>query len=380
MARKLTTEEVIERFREIHGDKYDYSEFEYINATTKGKIICPIHGEFWQSSNVHLRGVKCPKCAFINKDRDYFRLTKEIFLERANKRHSDKYEYDLSNFENSNSNIMIKCPKHGWFEQNVRRHLNGQGCPKCGADSKREKMAISLEEILNRFREIHGDKYDYSKFEYENCHAKGIIICPIHGEFLQTSNSHLLGNGCPKCVGRDKTTEEFIIEAKQIHGDRYDYSLTNYVNASTKVEIKCNQCGKTFYQVPWSHLQNHGCPYCKMSKLEIEIEDFLKENEIEYESQKRFEWLGKQSLDFYLPKYNIGIECQGEQHFYGSRCFGKKEMQDVIIERDVKKYNLCNANGVKLLYYSNVEVDGYFEEIITDNKRILEIIEKEMGK
>ena len=376
MARKLTTEEVVKRFKEIHGDKYDYSEFEYVNAMTKGKIICPIHGEFWQSSNVHLKGVNCPHCARKHESRDYFRLTKEIFLERSKMRHNDKYEYDLSNFVDSNSNIMIKCPIHGWFEQNVRRHMNGQGCPQCGNESKREKMSISLEEFIERANKLHNNKYDYSKVSYKNNKDYITIICPIHGEFEQRVDGHLIGRGCSKCVGRDKTTEEFINEAKLIHGDRYDYSMTNYINASTKVDIKCNKCGRVFSQMPWSHLQNHGCPHCKMSKLELEIESFLIENEIEFESQKKFDWLGKQSLDFYLPKYNIGIECQGEQHFYGSRCFGKKEMQDVIVERDKNKYDLCIKNNLKIIYYSDQldKIGNYFVDILTDKNKILDYL------
>ena len=201
MARKITTDEIIKRFKEIHGDKYDYSEFEYVNAITKGKIICPKHGEFWQSSNVHLRGVRCPLCARENVNRSCYKLSKEDVLERAIIKHNDKYEYDLSNFKDSSSNILIKCPIHGWFEQNVTRHLHGQGCPQCGNDAKREKMTISLDEIIIRFKNLHGDKYDYSKFEYKNCWTKSIIICPIHGEFLQSSNMHLLGHGCPKCAG-----------------------------------------------------------------------------------------------------------------------------------------------------------------------------------
>ena len=376
MARKLTTEEVVKRFKEIHGDKYDYSEFEYVNATTKGKIICPIHGEFWQSSNVHLKGVNCPQCARNNVHRDYFRLTKEIFLERSKMRHNDKYEYDLSNFVDSNSNIMIKCPIHGWFEQNVRRHMNGQGCPQCGNESKREKMSISLEEILTRFKKVHGDKYDYSKFNYKNCWEKSVIICPIHGEFLQSSNSHLLGNGCPKCSGKNKTTEEFINEAKLIHGDRYDYSMVNYINASTKVDIKCNQCGRVFSQMPWSHLQNHGCPHCKMSKLELEMESFLIENEIEFESQKKFDWLGKQSLDFYLPKHNIAIECQGIQHFKDVGFLGKPTDFNAIIERDRLKHELCIENDVKLIYFTNVKdiPNNYFSTIYSDLNELLDMI------
>ena len=124
-------------------------------------------------------------------------------------------------------------------------------------------MSIPFEEFIERANKKHNNKYDYSKVEYKNNKDYIKIICPIHGEFEQRVDMHLSGRGCPICAGKNKTFEEFVERARAIHGDRYDYSVGTFVNNSTKIEIKCNECGRTFFQMPWSHLQNHGCPYCR---------------------------------------------------------------------------------------------------------------------
>ena len=112
------------------------------------------------------------------------------------------------------------------------------------------------------------------------------------------------------------TTEEFIKKAKHAHGDKYDYSKVNYIDCKTKVCIICPIHGE-FWQTPQYHLNGCGCQVCKESKLEISLSKFLIENSIKFDYKKQFKWLGKQHLDFYLPEYNIAIECQGKQHFIG---------------------------------------------------------------
>ena len=104
--------------------------------------------------------------------------------------------------------------------------------------------------FIQKAHKIHGDKYDYCKVEYVNNNTKVCIICPIHGEFWQTPNHHLSGQGCPKCSGNvKKTTEQFIAKAKEIYGDRYNYSKVKYINAKTKVCIICPTHGE-FYIRP----------------------------------------------------------------------------------------------------------------------------------
>lgn len=380
MAKICSLEYFIQRANEIHHNKYDYSKFEYVRSIDKSIIICPKHGEFLQSANVHLRGVGCPKCGKENgKKRE--KIIPEIFLKRANELHNNKFQYDLTGFKNSSSRVKIYCEKHGWFEQCALNHINGNGCPECSKEIKSQKMSLGKEKFIEDAVKKHGDKYDYSKVVYTNNCTKVCIICPEHGEFWQKPNDHLFGKGCPKCVGRGRTLEDFISEAREVHGDKYDYSESVYITSETKIEIKCNTCGNKFWQKPWSHLQQHGCPYCNNSIGEQKLNELLVKNGINFEFQKHFpEWLGKQSLDFYLPDYNIAIEYQGKQHFNGSRSFGADPIKfwENMKERDLRKKKLCEENGVKLLYYANKNVSipedfNLYEVIRNEDKLIKEI-------
>jgi very-short-patch-repair endonuclease len=199
------------------------------------------------------------------------------------------------------------------------------------------------------------------------------IVCPKHGEFWQVPTEHLSGKGCKKCYGNDKmTTEEFIRKSKEIHGDKYDYSKVEYSgNNKSKVCIVCPKHGE-FWQRANTHLLGHGCPICKSSKLEMEIKEFLEEKCIKFDYQKRFTWLERKTLDFYLPKYEIAIECQGKQHFgLGGWAEGCKFKE--IEKRDKDKKKLCEKNNIVLLYYSNLNIE-YPYEVITDKNKLLEII------
>lgn len=372
MAQKLNTELIISRFKQIHGDKYDYSKFEYVRSIDKSIIICPEHGEFKQSANVHLRGVGCPKCGKECKKHRQS-ITPEVFLFRANKKHNNKYQYDLTDFKNSTSTINILCQKHGWFKQNVTRHMCGQGCPKCAKEIKSQKMANSQTQFIDNAIKIHGNKYDYSNVKYINNKTKVSIICPEHGEFQQRPDMHLR-HGCFKCVGRNLSLEDFITQAKKIHGDNYDYSNSDYIQSDKKIKIKCNKCNHIFWQKPWSHLQKHGCPNCCSSKGEELISNLLQENNISYIYQKRFpEWLGLQSLDFYLPEYNIAIEYQGIQHFKLGGWNINDEVLENIIRRDKIKYKLCKENNIHLLYFTKEKniPENYIGEIYTNEKDLI---------
>lgn len=211
------------------------------------------------------------------------------------------------------------------------------------------------DEFIDECIAVHGDKYDYSKVEYNGRNSIIKIICPIHGEFEQIAKLHLSGCGCKKCSylnrQKKKSLEQFIIDAKIRHCNKYTYEKFEYKNARTKGIITCPKHGD-FEQTPNDHLNGKGCPKCNNSHMENDIMLYLNNNNIEYECQKKFDWIGKQSLDFYLPKYNIGIECQGKQHF-GKGGWNKECNFNIIYDRDIKKNKLCNDNGVKLYYYIN---------------------------
>ena len=312
MSKRKTKEQFIEEAHKVHGDKYDYSKVEYKGVDTKVCIICPIHGEFWQTPYHHVNNkYGCKLCGYIkNRNKQLKHIDK--FIEEAKKVHGDKYDYSKVEYINARTKVCIICKKHGEFWQTPEKHINRkQGCNKCGVEKSSTSKIKSITKFIEEACKIHGDIYDYSKVKYKNCNKDIIIICPIHGEFLQT---------------------------------------------------------------PHSHLQNHGCPYCNESHLERNVNNLLKENNIKFERQKKFDWLGLQSLDFYLPQYNIAIECQGIQHFEEVEHFGGKKGFEITIERDKRKYLLCNNNGVKILYYSNIKE---YCEINTMEKLLNEILKHE---
>ncbi len=305
------------------------------------------------------------------------KMTTEEFIKKAKEIHGDKYDYSKSEYNGSKNKLCIICPIHGEFWQTPYIHLNGSGCKKCYNESKRGKSRQhDINWFIKKSKEIHGDKYDYSKAEYKTIFTKLCIICPKHGEFWQTPALHIWAkNGCDKCSGTYKlTTKDFIDKARKIHGDKYDYSKVEYVGNKTKVCIICPIHGE-FWQKPNDHLSSKGCPKCKSSHLERETRLLLEENKIIYEEQKTFEWLKlkkQQFLDFYIPECNIAIECQGEQHFQKSG-WGKGNNGEKIIKRDLNKLKLCEEHGIKILYYSKLNINYPYHVFQSEDELIKEI-------
>lgn len=231
---------------------------------------------------------------------------------------------------------------------------------------------LTTEQFIEKAKAIYGNLYDYSKVEYVNARTKICIVCPKHGEFWQTPDNHLHGHECPKCMHRSipYTTEEFIERAKQIHGNKYDYSKSVYETQFKKICIICQKHGE-FWQRPKYHLRWSGCPRCKMSHLEDEVYNLLKDNNIDFRYDVRnFDFLNGLTLDFYLPDYNIAIECQGIQHFEDSRML----KCDKVKERDKEKKKLCEEKNIKMLYYSDLKIDFPYEVINNKNELLNKIL------
>ena len=308
------------------------------------------------------------------------RLTTAEFVKKAIEVHGDKYDYSKVEYMGTHKNVCIICPEHGEFKQTPANHLNGRGCPKCSRESCQKNLSSTKEEFINKAREVHGDKYDYSKVDYTNANTHVCIICPEHGEFKQTPSMHLSGNGCPKCgiesmqKKQSSTTEEFINKAREIHGGKYDYSKVQYVNSHTDVCIICPEHGE-FKQTPNKHLMWQGCPNCNNNKLESEIKLLLDEQGIKYKCRERkIPWLKGLELDFYIPDKNIAIECQGIQHFKPIEYFGGEEKFKYTIENDNKKRKLCEENGVRLLYYSNLGIEYPYKVFENKEELLKEIL------
>lgn len=188
------------------------------------------------------------------------------FIEKAKKLHGGKYDYSRLVYEADSANVKIICTIHGEFEQLANTHVNRSGCSKCSREALTKKLKSSWPEVHARFKNKHGDKFDYSKVLYTNNSTKVIIICPEHGEFEQAPSKHIASNGCTKCprptkkIGR-LTTDIFITRSREKHGDKYDYSKSVYKTSKNKVIIICSEHGE-FKQTPSLHFNGSGCSKC----------------------------------------------------------------------------------------------------------------------
>lgn len=294
------------------------------------------------------------------------KITNEEFRDRGSIKHNYKYNYSKTDVDDRDEKgmVIITCPIHGDFKQKPNAHLQGNGCKLCANELIGSKLRSNSNDFSNKGNIVHNYKYIYTEVVYgKDNNDEVCIICPIHGRFWQTPHNHLKGYGCQKCK-EDKlreifmfSQEEVISNARKVHGDKYDYSEFIYDGCDTVSIIICKEHGR-FKQTPYKHINlGHGCPMCKSSHLETEIRQFLTENKIEFEEQKMFDWLGKLKLDFYIPQYNIAIECQGIQHFYPIEHFGGDKALNENKERDERKHSLCNNNNVNILYYTLTEFD-----------------------
>lgn len=316
--KKLLTEEFIYRAKIIHGDKYDYSRVICTGSKDKVEIYCKKHNyTFLQQAGSHLRGCGCPICG--REARASIKTTLEDFIKRSIEVHGNKYNYSKVDYKGSDEKVCIICNTCGTeFWQSPAKHLSGRGCPNCKLINLSNKFRKSLDEFINEANKIHKYKYNYSKVQFNNLHDKVVIICPIHGEFLQEAQSHLQGCRCPKCN--------------------------------------------------------------RSSHLEDDVRYLLNINNIIFEEQKTWDWLiynSNQHVDFYLPKYNIVIECQGIQHLESVKFFGGEENFNETVLRDKNKLNLCTENGIKILYYSNLGDNyNYPYEVITSPEDLINEINK----
>lgn len=301
-------------------------------------------------------------------------ITQKEFIKRSKEVHGNKYDYSLVNYINCKEKVKIICKEHGVFEQVASTHYYSEcGCPLCGRVVSAKKQTSNEENFIKRVKEIHGNKYDYSNVNYINANTHIDVFCNIHKELFKiTPSHHLDGQGCKKCKYGTLSNkfrmskEKFIEKSINVHGDIYDYSNVNYINAHTKVEIICFKHG-SFFQTYNHHVHSkRGCPKCKSSKGEKTIREWLIENNIKFEEQKKFNELGmRMRYDFYLPDYNLLIEFDGEQHFKPIKYFGGNKSFEKLQRRDTIKNEYAIENRYKLLRIAHTEFNR-IEELLLE--------------
>jgi hypothetical protein len=278
----------------VHRNKFDYRLVTYINAKTKVNIICPIHGQFSQLPNEHLKGTSCYKCGILSRTKKKTYNTKK-FIDLATEKFGDTYDYKLVTYTKSKEKVIIICREHGPFTQIPNSHLNGRGCPKC-----------------------RGHKITATKI--------------------------------------NKYAKNFIKKANLVHKNLYDYTLVVYKGYKKKVKIICKKHG-LFEQTPNAHItQQQGCPICKLSKGEIIVENSLKMLNILYKTQVRFfDCRNKIPLPFDFGIYDSNekllglIEYQGSQHYNKQSIFGMEQGFSYRKHNDKIKKTFCVKNNIPLL-------------------------------
>jgi len=301
---KHTTDDFVKKAIIVHNNRYDYSLVQYIDSVSKVKIICPIHGVFDQTPNIHIQGGGCKKCVYDYYHNKYS-LTTNKFIQIALQVHSNKYNYSKVNYVNNHTKVCIICPEHGEFWQIPVDHIRSKrGCRRCKkiGGNIRDTAAFIKQSI-----EIHGYKYDYSDTIYKNIRNKVTIFCYEHGSFTQSPLLHLRGCGCPVC--------------KNSKGEQNIKSILDQINIKFVLQ-------KTFND-------------CKNPKTNYKL---------------RF--------DFYLPDYNTCIEFDGKQHFkegVGSYLVNHIltiEEYEEVVYRDLIKTIYCAQNNINLMrinYKQNIK-------------------------
>ena len=358
-------------------DSYLLCENDY-KAFTNGKISihCNKHNlDFKQTPKHFLEHIGCSECARESYEKKYYeyleneRIKHENnFIEKSRQIHGDKYDYSKVHYMNCTTKVTIVCPIHGDFEIAPQYHLNGRGCRRCN-----HEYVSNINELNDLLIKKFGIEYDFSKSKFHNMSTK--ITVGYNGYYFDVTPTKLLhpDNKKPIKHNRVDCLQKFIEKAKLKHGDKYDYSLINeeiYKNTLTKIPIICKKHG-VFHITPDYHMQGIGCPYCRKSKLEISVRKILSDKSIEFYENYTPNFLksnkySNKSYDFFLPEYNIAIECQGNQHFRPISFFGGDNGFNYRLKNDIEKYTKSSENNINLIYLKTKEIS--LDEIIHDNR------------
>lgn len=310
----MEKEVVLKKIKEKFEDQIDTSLVESATAKNNYKItlICKEHGKFTKSIySLFNSKYGCTKCnrKYAN---DWHKLDFDTVIKKCKEIHDNYYSYELvKKWNNIGEKIDIICPIHGKVKVVLRNHLAGMKCRKCANDLIHIQQRNSTKDILNRVKEIHGNRYDYSKIDYKGMFYPIEVICKEHGSFFIITKDHISGNGCPKC---------------------------------------------------------------NMSNLEEKVDTYLKNKKYNYIFQYKIEKCKRKKelpFDFGILDENNNllslIECQGELHYFPA--YGEDVLKD-IQERDLIKKNFCKKNNIPLIILPykvfNKDFNNYFTNILKE--------------
>jgi hypothetical protein len=345
----------LKKAREKHGDRYDYSKVEYFNSLTEVEILCPTHGAFLQTPKIHYVA-NCPKCG-REAQTEKAKKGKGQFVKEMQEIYGDRYDLSLVEYINGRTPVSIICKDRGILKVTPASLLNKKVYLVKG---KKKTRSTDKEMFLEEVFKLYGGKNNYDDTIVGNSRGKIDVVCENHGKFTVEMASYFNGVDCPKCSAinykktRSKTTEEFVEQAKKVHGDKCDYTNTIYKSCKEKVEIKCNMHNIYFEQYPTNHLFGGCCRKCLSENISKSLQG--KEGTCGYTKSRYIKQAGDRKAYVYL------IKCWNEnEEFYK---IGKTFL-DINIR--FKKSNLCYEFKEVHFHYGDA---GYIYDLENELHRI----------
>ena len=270
------------------------------------------------------------------------------FINKSIQVHVNKYDYSEVEYINCKVKVSIKCKQGHIFEQAPSKHLIGHGCTFCNTNYTKTNS-----EFLLQCKEVHEDKYDYSNTSYKTALKKVKIICKEHGEFSQFPNNHLAGKGCPTCSNNQlRPIDDFIEIASIIHENKYTYENVIYNKHKGIINITCKKHG-SFMQSRRNHLSGQGCPTCN-EELHRGVHN------IRLSEKNKEEWLKIPATIYFLHLYSE------YENFYKVGITSLKRIKDRFVKAKIPyKHRLVTEIRTSLYLAVNWEA-----KIIEANKKL----------
>ena len=407
---RLTNEEAIARINErCNNLNYTFLGFDnednvYTNNKVKLKLHCNKCGSEWNTTSYEkfMSGRNgCPGCNTRRKQ-DEKEITKQI------KARCNELGYEFLGFNGEfksrdNTKLKLHCNKCGaeWGTTTVENFLKaGRNSHTCGRKNPTKMppnyhLNDQIKKIENRLLKSSLCFISFGENGYNGSEKTKLIVrCVKCNEIFEIALHNLIYGvkeipECPKCQYNGKVSNEEAIEKIKHKCELLEYEFLGFDNPQnrydgkdTRLILKCQKCGYIWKTTTYTNFMHKTikCRGCTNNwHLERTVECYLKDAGINYETQKRFEWLKNKinmTLDFYLPDYDIGIECQGRQHFIPVDAFGGEIGFENTVIRDKTKRRLCDENGIKILYFTELKKYDTFmgETLIKKKDNLIESI------
>ncbi len=393
--KKTRQERFLQKARAKYGDTYDYSLVDYETKDKTVNIICKVHGVFPITPRTFLFGSHyrpphgCPKCDGIQEQK---KITQEDFLQTVREKHGEKWDLSTVQYRNKHQILGLSCPDcNESFNTTPEKLMDGLGCPRC------EGRIKDLRYYVEEAKKVHGDKYDYSEcyLTYEKKHqVLNNIRCKVHGVFSSRTTVHInMKCKCPKCyppkdkIPLEERRDAYIRRAIERHGEgHFDYSQVDYHRKRDKVKIRCIIHNYWFYQSLEEHSKRNkrgGCPLCSETTGEREVRLHLQKKHIDFTAQVEIENIRPKELprqylrvDFYIKKYRLFIEYNGEQHYRDCGWFKERggfemqQLRDEVLREYCQKFDF-NLLEIKYSEFDNIGklIDAKIKEIKANEKK-----------